>query len=88
MMILNPTNASLITKLGGRLTELEKLVEKIRAGIGLEVAVEEIVMRAVTEIKKKCVRNGESGSSDDGGKWTCEQAWELIRALDSQDEVR
>ncbi|KAG0145143.1 hypothetical protein CROQUDRAFT_64258 [Cronartium quercuum f. sp. fusiforme G11] len=85
MMILNPNNACLISKLGGRLTELEKLIEKIQAGIALEVAVEEIVVRSMMEIKKKCVKDGESG---EGGKWTREQVWELVRALDEKDELK
>lgn len=83
-MILNPINGPLIAKLGGRLTELDKLIEKIKAGVQLEVAVEEIVMRSVMEIKKKITIDGENG---DGGKWSRTQVWGLIRALDVRDEV-
>ncbi|EGG02361.1 uncharacterized protein MELLADRAFT_91482 [Melampsora larici-populina 98AG31] len=83
-MILNPINGPCIAKLGGRLTELDKLIEKIKAGVQLEVAVEEIVMRSVMEIKKKITIDGENG---DGGKWNRTQVWGLIRALDMQDEL-
>lgn len=83
-MILNPINGPLIAKLGGRLTELDKLIEKIKAGVQLEVAVEEIVMRSVMEIKKKISMDGETG---DGVKWSRNQLWGLIRALDARDEL-
>lgn len=80
-MVLNPANAPLIATLGGRLTELEKLVEKMGSGLSLETAVEEIVSRSMMEIKKKCVKDGDEA-------WTREQVWELVRALDQNNEVR
>lgn len=84
--VLTKDNGRLVEQLGGRLTDLETLVQKIRSGVALEDGVEEIINRSATEIKKNCI-----GDSEEAAKalaWKREQAWGLIRSLAQQDEVR
>lgn len=83
---LSESNGPLVEHLGGRLTDLETLVQKIRSGIPLEEAVEEIINRSVTEIKKNCVGDGEEAAK--ALPWKREQVWGLIKELADKDEVR
>lgn len=71
----------LISVLGGRQSDLEVLVQKIRSGQRLEDAVEDIVARSSTELLKNIFGGG------DGAGWTLEQAWVLCKGLSEGDEV-
>ncbi|KAL1306503.1 hypothetical protein AAFC00_005198 [Neodothiora populina] len=64
--------------LGGRLTDLEFLARRIKAGETPRKAVAEIVEQAASEILKMFVLNGGGG---DERNWTPQQAWLLIRRL-------
>lgn len=69
---------SCIELLGGRLTDLEFLARRIKAGESPNKAVSEIVDQSASEILKMYV----FGSDDHEGKnWTAEQAWMLIKQL-------
>jgi len=80
---------SVIGQLGGRLTELEFLARRIKAGETPTRAVREIVDQASSEIMKMHLLQipGSSGSSDDRN-WTAAQAWTLVRQLASTDLLR
>lgn len=72
-----------IAALGGRLTDLEYLGRRIRAGESPERAVDEIVAQAASEILKLHILS--SGSER---RWTPAQAWLLVERLAQQESLR
>lgn len=79
---------SCIACLGGRLTDLEFLARRIKAGETPDRAVHEIVDQAASEIMKMYLL---SSSTPDGGaarQWTPEQAWTLVKMLAETDALR
>ena len=91
---------TVITILGGRLTDLEFLARRIKSGESPEQAVHEIIGQSASEILKmyildisSCSRSASSTAptsatcTNDHKRWTSEEAWSLIRALaNSKDE--
>ncbi|GAW22077.1 hypothetical protein ANO14919_116120 [Xylariales sp. No.14919] len=76
-----------IGTLGGRLTDLEYLARRIRAGQSPKQAVAEITEQAASEILKMFLLPGKA--SDDGEhKWSMEQAWYLVNLLSKDDALR
>ncbi|KAI9105786.1 RNA12 protein-domain-containing protein [Phlyctochytrium arcticum] len=76
--------ASCVKGLGGRLTDLEVLVQKIRAGMTPTEAYSEIVSRAVSELRKLGLfEDAPAGSTS----WTPIQFWLLATLLTTQDFV-
>ncbi|KAA1129477.1 mitochondrial escape protein 2 [Puccinia graminis f. sp. tritici] len=79
-------DSALIQIVGGRLTDLDLLVQKIESGLDVERAIEEIVRQSMEEIKRKCFVHG----GHDQSKmlpWANHQVWDLIKRLSSHDEV-
>lgn len=74
-----------VLKLGGRQTDLELLVNKIRAGLAPEEAVEDIVSRNATELRKLFF--GDDDEEAKGLPWTRAQAWALMKGLSTSGEV-
>ncbi|KAI8909477.1 RNA12 protein-domain-containing protein [Powellomyces hirtus] len=88
-----------IDGLGGRLTDLELLIQKIRAGMSPEDAYQEIVVRAINEVRKLGL--GEDAiahpspttpvvSTLGGGNkntWTPIQFWKIVQLLTKHDEI-
>lgn len=70
--------------LGGRLTDLEFLARRIKAGETPRKAVREIVEQSASEILKMFVL----GQEDGGRQWTPQQAWLLIKQLAGQESIR
>ncbi|MCJ1287528.1 mitochondrial escape protein 2 [Xylographa opegraphella] len=73
-----------IETLGGRLTELEFLARRIKAGQTPAAAVREIIDQSASEILKLYLLDldhGGGGGSSSPRSWTAAQAWDLIRAL-------
>ncbi|OAV87493.1 hypothetical protein PTTG_08189 [Puccinia triticina 1-1 BBBD Race 1] len=79
-------DSSLIEIVGGRLTDLDLLVQKIESGLDVERAVEEIVRQSMEEIKRKCFVHGEHGQTKHL-PWANHQVWDLIKRLSSHDAV-
>ncbi|KDE03772.1 hypothetical protein MVLG_05774 [Microbotryum lychnidis-dioicae p1A1 Lamole] len=75
-----------VWKLGGRQTDLELLVSKIHAGAEPNEAVQDIVSRNATEIRKTFFGDDESEAK--GLKWTREQAWKILTGLTGQEELK
>ncbi|TPX31816.1 hypothetical protein SeMB42_g07699 [Synchytrium endobioticum] len=75
----------LVEGLGGRISDLEVFVRKIRSGSKPGDAYTDIVGRAVSELRK--VGLGED--LEDSGKmqWTQPQLWQLVTLLAEHDEV-
>ena len=72
-----------ISTIGGRLTDLEFLSRRIKAGETPKKAVEEIIEQAASEILKMYILD-----VDRSRKWTAEQAWVLIRGLATNSSLR
>ena len=76
----------LVVGLGGRISDLEIFVRKVRSGIKPVDAYNDIVSRAVSEIRK--VGLGEDAEDSKKLPWTHPQLWQLVRLLAEFDEVR
>lgn len=73
-----------IETLGGRLTELEFLARRIRAGQTPINAVKEIIDQSASEILKMYILDVDRNSRT----WAPAQAWELIKSLSHGGEIR
>jgi hypothetical protein len=71
-----------IEQLGGRLTDLEFLARRIKAGETPRKAVKEIVDQSASEILKMFLM---SGAED--RKWSSQQAWTLIKKLADREII-
>lgn len=69
---------------------MELLVQKIRAGLGVEDAVREIVERSAVELRM-LMFGGEGKGKEKGAegkrRWSKEQAWAVASALAGEPEV-
>lgn len=74
-----------VRRLGGRASDLESLIHKMRNGQSVEEAVEEIINQGVSELRKNAF--GDDVDDAKGLLWTREQAWKVIRLLSQQPEV-
>lgn len=74
-----------IETLGGRLTDLEFLSRRIKAGQTPRQAVDEIVTETATDIVKIFLM-GKTTESEK--KWSAEQAWHLIKSLADSPSLR
>ncbi|KAG7452882.1 exonuclease [Guyanagaster necrorhizus] len=81
----SPGQASYLERLGGRASDLETLIHKVRNGQQVEEAVEDIINRGVSEIQKNAFGDDE----DDANRlpWTREQAWMVVKKLAYQPEI-
>lgn len=70
--------------LGGRLTDLEFLARRVKAGETPRKAVEEIVDQSASEILKMFI----FGLEDGARQWTPQQAWILIKQLANAESLR
>ncbi|EJF62443.1 exonuclease [Dichomitus squalens LYAD-421 SS1] len=81
----NRDQISYIERLGGRASDLESLVHKVRSGMSVEEAVDDIVIRGVSELRKNAF--GDDVEDAKNLAWTREQAWILVKQLAKQPEV-
>ena len=72
-----------IGQLGGRLTDLEFLARRIKAGETPSKAVKEIIDQSASEILKMFLLSGA-----DDRHWSSQQAWTLVKKLADNDIVR
>jgi len=85
MQHLSADQVSYIERLGGRSSNLDALVYKIRSGMSVEAAVEEIIERTMSELRKSAF-----GDDMDDAKslpWGREQAWAIVSKLAQVDEI-
>ncbi|KAI5900140.1 uncharacterized protein SCHCODRAFT_02607113 [Schizophyllum commune H4-8] len=75
----------LIQRLGGRASDLESLVHKVRNGQTVEDAVEDIVSRGVAELRKNAF--GDDADDAKNLPWSREQAWHVLKQLAKQEEI-
>ncbi|KAH7040406.1 RNA12 protein [Microdochium trichocladiopsis] len=73
--------------LGGRLTDLEFLARRLKAGQSPKQAVAEITDQAASEILKMFLLPGRINSDSDHS-WSVEQVWYLVKALAKKESLR
>jgi hypothetical protein len=72
---------------GSTITDIDlQLVTKVRNGQSITDAVDEIIHRGVSEMRKNAF--GDDLEDAKSLPWTREQAWSVLRALASKDEAR
>ncbi|KAJ7366501.1 RNA12 protein-domain-containing protein [Mycena albidolilacea] len=74
-----------VERLGGRATDLENLIHKVRNGATVEDAVEDIIYREVNEVRKKAF--GDDAEDAKNLPWGREQAWALFKLLSKNSEI-
>jgi hypothetical protein len=79
-----------VMRLGGRASDLESLIHKVRAGQSVEDAVEDIVHQGVSELRKNAFGDDvdmEAGSSGGSMPWAKEQVWAIVKGLAKESEL-
>ncbi|KAJ1854757.1 mitochondrial escape protein 2 [Coemansia sp. RSA 1822] len=72
--------------LGGRLEDLQLFVQKVRAGESVDAALEDIVQRSITEVRKYAFADdSEVGQCEH--TWSPEQFWFLLTELAQHQDV-
>ncbi|KAF7322646.1 hypothetical protein HMN09_00043200 [Mycena chlorophos] len=74
-----------IKRLGGRASDLENLIHKVRNGATIDAAVEDIISRGVGELRKNAF--GDDAEDAKSLPWTREEAWALFKLLAKKSEV-
>ncbi|KAG6811871.1 hypothetical protein H0H92_005447 [Tricholoma furcatifolium] len=80
-----PKQVAYVERLGGRASDLEILVHRVRNGLTVEDAVESIIARSVVELRKNAF-----GDDVDVAKslpWTREQVWVVLKLLSKREEI-
>ncbi|KIP10314.1 hypothetical protein PHLGIDRAFT_28547 [Phlebiopsis gigantea 11061_1 CR5-6] len=74
-----------IERLGGRASDLESLVHKVRSGMTVEQAVDDIITRDVGELRKSAF--GDDADDAKNLPWLREQAWAIMKQLSKHAEI-
>ncbi|KAJ3787851.1 exonuclease [Lentinula aff. detonsa] len=74
-----------VQRLGGRSVDLESLINKVRTGMDVKEAVEDIISRGVGELRKNAF--GDDAEDAKNLPWTRGQAWTLLDLLSKNSEV-
>ncbi|KAF7365492.1 Mitochondrial escape protein 2 [Mycena venus] len=74
-----------VERLGGRVTDLGSLIHKVRNGATVEEAVEDIIYREVSEVRKKAF--GDDAEDAKHLPWSREQVWSLFKLLSKKSEL-
>lgn len=82
---LTPAQKKAIERLGGRTSDLERLIHKACSGQGIEEAVEDIIASGVGELRKKAF--GEDIDDAKSLLWSREQAWIVLKQLARKAEL-
>ncbi|KAJ7286029.1 RNA12 protein-domain-containing protein [Mycena rebaudengoi] len=74
-----------VERLGGRASDLETLIHKVKSGQRVAEAVEDIITRGVSELRKNAF--GDDADDAKSLPWGREQAWGLLKLLSKQSEA-
>lgn len=85
-LTISPKAKESVALLGGRQEDLQLLVQKVIGGIEAEDAVEEIVNRTATEIRKNFF--GDDKSEAATLSWSRAMAWTLVKSLVAEEEIK
>ncbi|KAF5391771.1 hypothetical protein D9757_001714 [Collybiopsis confluens] len=81
----SPEEKGYVERLGGRSVDLESLVNKVRSGMGVKEAVEDIISRGVGELRKNAF--GDDSEDAKNFPWSRDQAWTVLDLLSKTAEV-
>lgn len=81
--------------LGGRFTDLTLFAAKVRSGVAIDAAVQEILMRAIVEVRRvglgqeqqRVSVGGDGKSQQLQREWTAVQFWHVLKSLNAQEVV-
>ena len=82
---MDSNTAKWVDLLGGRLTDLENLVQKVSLGQSVENAVRDIIARTVVEIRKNTF--GDDMEDAKSLPWSRSQAWIVVEQLAKKGEL-
>ncbi|WVW82700.1 hypothetical protein I302_104711 [Kwoniella bestiolae CBS 10118] len=82
---LSVEDSNQISKLGGRMVDLETLVYKVRNGTTIKDAVEDIILRNTIELRKAAF--GDDSEDAKSLPWNRSQAWRVVKELASKGEI-
>ncbi|KAJ2161418.1 mitochondrial escape protein 2 [Coemansia sp. RSA 552] len=82
----NDSIVSVAQVLGGRREDLQLLVQKVKAGESVNAALEDIIQRSITEIRKYAFAN-DSEVGQHEHTWTPEQFWYLLTELARHEDA-
>ncbi|KJA27306.1 hypothetical protein HYPSUDRAFT_62986 [Hypholoma sublateritium FD-334 SS-4] len=82
---ISAQDAQHIERLGGRASDLESLIHKVRNGMKVDEAVEDIISRGVAELQKNAF--GEDNEDGKNLPWSRYQAWKVLKMLATVPEV-
>ncbi|KAJ3286085.1 mitochondrial escape protein 2 [Borealophlyctis nickersoniae] len=74
-----------VEAIGGRLTDLELLIQKMNAGMSPIDAFNDLVLRTVTEIRK--IGLNEDQRDQGNYVWSAVQFWKIVQLLSKTDEI-
>ncbi|KAI0698509.1 RNA12 protein-domain-containing protein [Cytidiella melzeri] len=74
-----------LERLGGRASDLESIVHKVRSGMTIQEAVDDIITRGVSELRKRAF--GDDAEDAKNLTWSREQAWILMKQLAKKPEI-
>ncbi|TFK25029.1 exonuclease [Coprinopsis marcescibilis] len=80
-----PKQTEYVQRLGGRTSDLESLIHKVRSGQTVEAAVDEIISQGVSELRKNAF--GDDVEDVKGLPWSKEQIWTIIKQLSQKPEI-
>ncbi|GAA5828532.1 hypothetical protein JCM11251_000838 [Rhodosporidiobolus azoricus] len=83
---LPPEAFPLVAQLGGRQTDLELLVQKVRAGQSIDEAIDGMLDREATSLRKNLFGDDEEEAK--ALKWSRDQAWALVKGLSEKGELK
>jgi hypothetical protein len=84
-LTLSAEDSAQVTKLGGRMVDLETLVYKVRTGTGVKAAVDDLISKNVVELRKAAF--GDDSEDAKSLPWTRAQAWKVVSQLANHGEV-
>jgi len=75
----------LVERVGGRASDLDTIVHKVRAGQKLSDAVEDIIQRGVAELRKNAF--GDDLEDAKSLPWSRQQAWTVMKLLAQKEKL-
>lgn len=79
------------TILGGRFTDLSMFTAKVRSGVSADAAMEEILLRAVVEVRKyglgQEIGSQSAEREERKREWTTVQFWHVLKEIVGKEEV-
>ncbi|KAG9318163.1 RNA12 protein-domain-containing protein [Chiua virens] len=82
---LSKPEVASIERLGGRASDLEILIHKVRSGQAIDDAVEDIISRSIGELRKSAF--GEDIEDAKSLAWSREQVWTVLKKLSQKEEL-